>query len=195
MATAVKELEVYVKALKIGNTSIVSALFINGIFFCHTLEDTYRPELPKTCPYTSKGQECKCPQKIKGHTAIPAGRYRAKFMMSPKFGRRLLRLIDVPHFIGILFHRGNTINDTDGCILAGDWKPGTNTLIVGSSTPRENELNQIFAAAADTIPVNSVEIWVTIDRDINSPLPFDANMKILYNATELITALKHKNFL
>ena len=53
------------------------------------------------------------------NTLIPAGRYRVIFNWSPKFGRNLPRLLNVPHFEGILIHPGNTAADSAGCILVG----------------------------------------------------------------------------
>jgi len=57
--------------------------------------------------------------KVKGATAIPAGRYRVIITPSPRFKRLLPRLVGVEGFDGILIHPGNDAEDTDGCILPG----------------------------------------------------------------------------
>lgn len=59
-------------------------------------------------------------KKIMHHTAIPYGKYRIIVNRSPRFKRELPRLLNVPHFTGILIHRGNTAKDTSGCILVGE---------------------------------------------------------------------------
>ena len=38
---------------------------------------------------------------------------------SPRFKRLLPYLHDVPHFLGILIHAGNTADDSAGCIVVG----------------------------------------------------------------------------
>lgn len=84
----------------------VGRLYVDGKLFCNTLEDQLR----------DLTQE----EKVPGRTAIPAGTYRVVFNWSPKFGRNLPRLLNVPHFEGILIHPGNTADDSAGCILVGN---------------------------------------------------------------------------
>ena len=59
-----------------------------------------------------------------GLSCIPAGRYRCRRVRSPKFGLTF-EVCDVPGRSHILFHSGNTIEDTEGCILVGEEFSGT----------------------------------------------------------------------
>lgn len=76
-------------------------LYVDGTFYCHTLEDAIRET------------------KIPGRTAIPPGRYQIILTPSARFQRRLPLLLNVPNFVGVRIHPGNTTADTDGCILPG----------------------------------------------------------------------------
>ena len=79
--------------------------FVDGKFFCNTLEETVR--------------DLSNEKKVYGKTAIPYGEYKVVYNWSPKFGRNLPRLLNVPAFEGILIHPGNTADDSAGCILVG----------------------------------------------------------------------------
>lgn len=105
-------------AYTIGN------LYVNGEWFCNTLEDKDRG-LSSTMPV----EEIK-KKKIYGETAIPYGRYIVRMdIVSPKyngyewyrknFGGRMPRLDSVKGFLGILMHPGTTALDSAGCILVG----------------------------------------------------------------------------
>lgn len=99
----------------------IGSLFIDGKYFCDTLEDQVRI-LPDSCPNTPKGRACVCKEKVYGETAILAGKYKVVLRYSPKFKRILPAIEDVAHFLGILFHSGTTAADSHGCILLGENK-------------------------------------------------------------------------
>ena len=92
-------------------------LYADGEFLCHTLEDVVRELGPN-----GEG-------KIPGSTAIPAGTYPVVVNISTRFGREMPRLLNVPHFDGILIHKGNTSEDTHGCILVGTTIFGPDMII------------------------------------------------------------------
>ncbi len=57
-------------------------------------------------------------------SCIPPGRYTCQSIRSPKFGATY-EVMNVPGRTHILFHRGNYVEDTQGCILIGDTMGGT----------------------------------------------------------------------
>lgn len=92
-------------------------LSIEGEPFCNTLEPTWRDIGPG-----------RPGRKVAGRTAIPEGRYPLVVCPSPRFdGRWLPLLLHVPLFEGVHIHEGNSVDDTQGCILVGtasEGKPG-----------------------------------------------------------------------
>lgn len=86
-----------------GPDYTIGKLYIDGHYFCDTLEDTVRPSGTK----------------IAGRTAIPAGEYKVVKSYSPRFKKVLPEILDVPGFTGVRIHAGNTAKDTDGCVLLG----------------------------------------------------------------------------
>ena len=93
------ELKLYRETLT--DTYTGGRLFVNGAFECYTLEDAVRDE------------------KIPGATAIPTGKYDVIWNMSNRFKKMMPLLMNVPDFAGVRIHSGNTIEDTNGCILVG----------------------------------------------------------------------------
>ena len=111
-----------------GESYTIGSLYINSTYFCDTLEDRVR-NIP------AEG-------KVWGQTAIPAGEYKIILNYSPKFKRHLPRLLDVPYFEGILIHRGNTAEDSAGCILVGENKVKGKVI---NSTKYEIELVRLIS--------------------------------------------------
>lgn len=132
----------------------LSRFYVDGVYMCDVLEDAVR-KLPKICPDTPKGVDCRCKEKVYGRTAIPAGTYKCAFTYSNKFKRKLLLILDVPHFLGIRQHRGNTEKDTLGCLIVGENKAKGKVL---NSTIWENRLNKIYEEAAQRGEEITIEI-------------------------------------
>lgn len=123
-----------------GSAYTIGDFFIDGVFFCNTIEDVVR-RLPAACPNTPKGRNCTCKEKVYAETAIPAGTYKVTMEFSPRFKRCLPLLHDVHHFIGILIHSGNTQRDSAGCLIVGF---NTAKGMVTNSRATSDKLNAIL---------------------------------------------------
>ena len=105
-------------------TYTIGRFYIDGIYYCNTLEDRDRGLKQTDSPDFIKSR------KVAGETAIPKGIYGvAMNVTSPKYAGvawfwnfcqgKMPRLLSVPGFDGILIHTGNDALDTRGCILVG----------------------------------------------------------------------------
>lgn len=92
----------------------IGRMYIDGVFFCNTLEDTDRGLMQSM----SVGEIMNT--KIAGATAIPVGQYKVARTWSPRFKRLMPQIMNVKGFAGVRVHAGNTANDTEGCVLLGD---------------------------------------------------------------------------
>jgi hypothetical protein len=87
----------------------IGDLAIDGRHLCWTCEDPVRE---------IEGQPVEA-WKIHGKTAIPFGTYNVVITRSARFGVDMPLLQGVPGFAGIRIHTGNTVADTEGCLLPG----------------------------------------------------------------------------
>jgi hypothetical protein len=69
--------------------------------------------------------------------------------------RDLPRLVNVPNYEGILIHRGNTADDTSGCILVGENKVKGKVI---NSTKYEIRLVEILKQAISAGDSITIEI-------------------------------------
>lgn len=132
----------------------IGKLFIDGEYFCDTLEDVDRG-LTADMPINELRRI-----KVCGRTAIPIGRYQITLgIQSPKFSKYkqynfcngyLPRLLNVPAYEGVLIHVGNTHADTDGCILVGKNKAVGKVL---ESTDTFKKLYNILTKANEPIEI------------------------------------------
>lgn len=92
-------------------------LLLENLFLCMTLEPPWRNNEPfKSC--------------------IPTGVYACEKIESPKYGSTL-HVTNVPNRTDILFHKGNSITDTSGCVLVGEtckFNVNGQRVLVDSST-------------------------------------------------------------
>ena len=106
-------MEIIIKRLTFTSEYTEGKLYIDGIYFCDTLENKDRG-----LKQSMSAHEI-VKVKVFGKTAIPVGIYKVLVTMSPKFKKLLPILLRVPGFDGIRIHAGNTVKDSEGCILAG----------------------------------------------------------------------------
>ncbi len=141
-------------------TYTIGRLYIDGIYYCNTLEDRDRGLVQ------TQSREYIHAHKVHGETAIPKGIYGVTLnVTSPKYAAvswywqlcrgKMPRLVNVPGFDGILVHPGNTALDSSGCILVGkNTKVGQLT----ESKATFKTIYKILKAAADRGEEITIEI-------------------------------------
>ena len=106
-------MKILIKRIAKKDNYTIGKLYIDGQYFCDTLEDKDRGLKQSDNILTIKAK------KIFGKTAIPMGTYNVVLTYSPKFKKYLPLIENVKGFSGIRIHQGNTADDTEGCILVG----------------------------------------------------------------------------
>lgn len=132
-------MELILKRTRFRDTITTGQLYIDGNFFCFTLEDKVRE--PK------EGHQPVSEWKIKGETAIPSGLYDVVLEDSPKFGPDTPTLVNVPGFEKIRIHSGNTQYDTEGCIIVGYRVRDDGVILPGTTRQCVTDLKQRLRAS------------------------------------------------
>lgn len=141
-----------------GPKYTVGHLYIDGKYFCDTIEDVDRGLLDSMSLAEIQSK------KIPSETAIPRGIYKVTLdVVSPKYSKRdfyikvckgkVPRLLNVKGFEGILIHAGNTEEDSAGCIILGENK--VKGKVINSRSTFEKFYNTLIKS-------NSKEITITI---------------------------------
>lgn len=139
-------MEIILKAVHKTNLSTISECYVDGVLDCHVLEDKDRGS-------SNTG-------KLFGITAIPAGKYQVVVTYSPRFKKNLPILLSVPGYSGVRIHPGNDADDTEGCLLPGQYYPTKSHDFVYNSKKEFEELfTKIKAAIA-----SKQKVWITIQR-------------------------------
>ena len=126
-------------------TYTIGKLYIDGEYFCDTLEDKDRGLTDSM----TVGEISKI--KIKKETAIPTGIYKVTITYSNRFKKNMPLINDVKGFEGIRIHSGNTDKDTEGCILVGFNK------VKGNVINSRDTYNKLFSVLSKS---NNITITI-----------------------------------
>ena len=138
-------MDIEIKRFKQNDICTIGLMAINGAVTIYTLEDVVREAAGKPVEQW----------KVPGKTAIPRGRYRVTITPSARFGRDMPLLNDVPGYVGVRIHSGNTAADTEGCILVG-LGLGTNAI-----TQSRDAFNHLFPLISNAI-ARGETVWATV---------------------------------
>lgn len=153
-------MELKLKRIALRDTYTIGRLYVDNHYFCDTCEDVVR-DLNKDGDLNDAGEG-----KVYAKTAIPYGRYEVTMKVkSPKFSQRaaynwcsgyLPRLLNVPHFEGILIHAGNSADSSAGCLIVGENKIKGQVV---NSMATLKKLVPILKRASDS----GEKIWISIE--------------------------------
>ena len=138
-----------------GSDATNGMIFLDGVFECFSLEDEYRE------------------QKIRGETCIPEGSYEVVLRKEGGFHQRYssrysfhkgkLWVNSVPNFEWILFHQGNTDENTAGCILVGDTQQDLDVSKDGFIVSSGNAYKKFYPKVAEVLE-NGEEVTLNVSK-------------------------------
>lgn len=125
-------MELSLKRENITEAFTEGSLFLDGQFFCYTLE----------LPWKNNQSQVSC---------IPLGQYGVRVLRSNHFSEKfgydifLPCVQNVPGREGVEIHGGNSVQDSLGCILVGSSKPGLGLL----ANSKSQELRALLQSKAE----------------------------------------------
>lgn len=149
-------MDLIVKRFEEYEGSTISRLYIDDIEMGYGLEDGFNSP------------------KIPGETRIPSGRYRLKLRTHGGFHSRyqeagwipeeihkgMIEICNVPDFMHVLFHTGNTKKDTGGCLLCGStFIKGDDGFFISSSRTTYLQIYPMLAAKLS----EGEDVWIEIE--------------------------------
>ena len=111
-------MELKLVRITLQKTYTEGELWVNGKFFCFTIEDKVR----------AKAGLWKKILKVYAQTAIPYGRYPVLVTWSNRFKRQLTAILNVPDFEGIRIHNGTSELSSAGCPIVSYARNGPGKL-------------------------------------------------------------------
>lgn len=138
-------MELKLKRIAKRDTYTIGRLYIDGTYFCDTIEDKDRG-LASSMPEQDIRKK-----KVYGKTAIPTGRYGVNITYSPRFAKKLPLIDGVKGFSGIRIHSGNTADDSSGCVIVGENKK--KGMVINSKATLDRLLNKLSAQQNITITI------------------------------------------
>jgi hypothetical protein len=120
-----------------ANECTQGLLFLNGLFFCHTLEDEFKEK------------------KVAGETRIPEGTYKLGLQLAdtpltikyreryPAFFKHHIEITNIPDYSGVYLHPGTNHEHTRGCPLVGG-NIGNNTVEAGKLTNSARDWERLY---------------------------------------------------
>ena len=117
-------MKVLIKRIFNNQKYCISHVYVDGVYVCDAIEDTDRGW------HNGMSDAYIRNNKVYAKSAIPVGTYDITLnIVSPKFNQKeyynkfcngkLPRVLNVPGFDGILWHRGRTEKDSAGCLILG----------------------------------------------------------------------------
>lgn len=141
-------MQLLLKRIAKRDTYTIGKLYIDGTYFCDTLEDKDRGLTQSMQLSEIKNK------KVYGQTAIPTGTYQLTITYSNRFKQLMPLINNVPGYAGIRIHVGNTSKDTDGCILVGVNK------VVGKVLESKVTYQKLYQKLSEAN--NNQKIYITI---------------------------------
>jgi hypothetical protein len=139
---------------KILNASSTEGnLYVNGKWFCHTIEDKVRAKV---------GMWNKL-LKVYAKTAIPYGRYPVLVTWSNRFQRPLTGVFNVPDFEGIRIHNGVNEVSSAGCVIVSYKNDAANHRLINDKAAMNDlcdwvktvqDKEKVWLTIVDTLPLN-----------------------------------------